>query len=106
MAKDLIFESKKQAETSVPLNGVIKINVDGIIICLTRTPFGYFAFEKTCPHMSDDLSKGNINNENEIVCSWHSFRFNLRTGEEVERRCKDLKRYSVVEENNQLFIHY
>lgn len=105
MDKYLVFETKEQAEKAIPLNQIKKIRIDQLILCLAHTPNGFVAFERECPHLGDDLSRGMINSSFEIVCPWHSYRFDLNTGEENENRCKPLKRYPITWENHQLFVH-
>ncbi|UXP33479.1 Rieske 2Fe-2S domain-containing protein [Reichenbachiella agarivorans] len=105
MTKVLIFDSKDLAEKTIGLNKIIKVRIDNLEICLTRTRTDYFGFESSCPHMSDDLVKGRINPDQEVVCPWHDYRFNLRSGEEAQSRCRDLKRYELSWDNDQLFVH-
>lgn len=54
--------------------------------------------------MTDDLAKGKINNQNEIVCPWHAYRFNLKSGEESENRCADLKVYEISWVDEKLYV--
>ncbi|WP_456459926.1 Rieske (2Fe-2S) protein [Reichenbachiella sp.] len=104
MDKVLVFESKEQAERVIPLNEIRKIRIDKLEICLANTRKGFVAFEKECPHLGDDLSKGKINLDGELVCPWHSYRFSLTSGEECENRCGGLKTYPVGWEGEQLFV--
>ncbi len=104
MAKVLLFNHTEEVEASLHPNKVTKIKVDNREICMVRNKKELFAFEKQCPHQSDDLSRGNINPDNEVVCAWHAYRFSLKTGEEAERRCADLKVYPVSIEDDQVFI--
>lgn len=104
MDKVLVFESKEQAERVIPLNEIRKIRIDKLEICLVNTRKGFVAFEKECPHLGDDLSKGKINPDGEVVCPWHSYRFNLSTGDENENRCDSLIIYRTDWENEQLYV--
>ncbi|WP_420580503.1 Rieske (2Fe-2S) protein [Reichenbachiella sp.] len=104
MDKVLVFESKEQAESVIPLNQIKRIRISKLEICLANTRTGFVAFEKECPHLGDDLSKGKINPMGEVVCPWHSYRFNLTSGEECENRCGGLGIYQVAWEGEQLFV--
>jgi nitrite reductase/ring-hydroxylating ferredoxin subunit len=104
MNKYLVFESKEQAERIIPLRQIRKIKIDSLLICLAHSQEGFIAFEKDCPHMSDDLSRGHLNNQMEVVCPWHTYRFNLINGDEAQNRCKSLMIYRTIWENNQLFV--
>lgn len=48
-------------------------------IVLYRTRDGFFATESRCPHRGGPLAEGDIIGD-EIVCPWHLWGFNLRTG--------------------------
>ncbi|MEP2023753.1 MAG: Rieske (2Fe-2S) protein [Reichenbachiella sp.] len=104
MDKYLVFESKEQAERVIPLNQIKKIRIGKLEICMANTRKGFLAFEKNCPHLSEDLSKGKINPQGEVVCPWHTFRFDLQTGDECENRCDELLTYHTDWENEQLFV--
>ncbi|WP_422360906.1 Rieske (2Fe-2S) protein [Reichenbachiella sp.] len=104
MDKYLVFESKEQAESVILLNQIKKIRIGKLEICLANTRIGFVAFEKECPHLGDDLSKGKINPMGEVVCPWHSYKFSLETGEECESRCRGLRIYQVAWEGEQLFV--
>ena len=94
-----IFSSKKEALEKVRLNTAIKIEAGGHKICIVNSKDSLYAVQDSCPHLGEGLHKGTVNYLNEIVCPWHSHRFNLLSGEESARRCKDAKIY-VLEIND------
>ncbi|MBU2914695.1 MULTISPECIES: Rieske (2Fe-2S) protein [Reichenbachiella] len=104
MTKVRLFDSKDKADQTVGLNKIVKLQIDDLQFCLARTHKGYFAFEKSCPHMSDDLGKGRINPQLEVVCPWHDYKFDLESGEESQHRCKDLIRYTLLWEGDALYV--
>ncbi|MCV9388369.1 Rieske (2Fe-2S) protein [Reichenbachiella ulvae] len=104
MNKVLIFDSKEKAEKTVAANKIVKLQIDDQRICLARRGGEFYAFEEKCPHMSEDLGKGRINPLGEVVCPWHDYRFNMASGEEADSRCRDLKRYELLWEADQLFV--
>lgn len=104
MDKVLVFESKEQAESVIPLNQIKKVRIGKLELCLANTSKGFKAFEKECPHLGDDLSKAKINPACEVVCPWHSYRFDLVTGDENKSRCDSLKIYHTDWENEQLYV--
>jgi nitrite reductase/ring-hydroxylating ferredoxin subunit len=62
------------------------------------------AFDPRCPHARGPLAAGKIKG-NVLVCPWHFFRFDLRTGkvaggESILR----LERYPVTVENGEIFV--
>jgi nitrite reductase/ring-hydroxylating ferredoxin subunit len=80
------------------LNVIRKVALQGRELCVVRTVAGLFAFGATCPHqggtMCDGLIKGTMEpsprNEYQfgrdgevVVCPWHGYEFDVRTGESV-----------------------
>ena len=54
------------------------VEIDGKIIGLFNLDGEYFALGE-CPHEEGPLGQGRIE-ENEVVCPWHSAKFDIRTG--------------------------
>ncbi|HMJ69440.1 MAG TPA: hypothetical protein VK508_11110 [Cyclobacteriaceae bacterium] len=40
----------------------------------------------------------------EVICPWHGYRFNLKTGRESAERSRDLTTYPVKEDEEGVFI--
>ncbi len=40
----------------------------------------YFAVDDTCPHQGASLGEGTLH-QGRVICPWHSWTFDLRTGE-------------------------
>ena len=78
----------------------MKMVIEGQAVCVVNLQSKLYAFSNTCPHLGESLSKGTLNYLGEIVCPWHSYRFNLKSGEETMRRCRDLRIYNVAEASN------
>lgn len=68
------------AEADVPVLSGLKVDVDGRPVALFRDGDRIVAFEDSCPHAGAPLSNG-VCRDGEVVCSWHGFRFDARTGE-------------------------
>jgi len=41
---------------------------------------GFFAIDDTCPHQGASLGEGTYH-EGRVICPWHNWVFNVRTGE-------------------------
>lgn len=75
-------------------------------IAVTRLEDGseYVAFEPRCPHARGPLAEGKLHGD-VIVCPWHFFRFDLRTGKPPgTTSILELRRYPVTVKGSELFI--
>jgi nitrite reductase/ring-hydroxylating ferredoxin subunit len=65
---------------------------------------GYVAFEPRCPHALGPLAEGKRKGDI-IVCPWHFFPFDLRTGKlPGTTSILELRRYPVSVKGNEIFI--
>jgi 3-phenylpropionate/trans-cinnamate dioxygenase ferredoxin subunit len=58
----------------------IRVEVDGIPVCLARTDGGVFAVSDRCTHADIALSEGEVE-DGKVECWLHGSQFDLRTGE-------------------------
>jgi nitrite reductase/ring-hydroxylating ferredoxin subunit len=49
-------------------------------IAVARVGDEYVAFDPRCPHANGPLAEGRLH-DGVVICPWHFFRFDLRTGE-------------------------
>jgi nitrite reductase/ring-hydroxylating ferredoxin subunit len=64
----------------------------------------YVAFEPRCPHALGPLAEGKRNGDI-IVCPWHFFRFDLKTGKPPgTTSILELRRYPVTVTDGQILI--
>lgn len=104
MKKLLLFHSQSSLENTIPKGEKKQVKADGKLICLVRTTGSLVAFYDQCPHLGASLSSGHLNAQNEVTCPWHSFRFDLTSGEESERRCSGLKFIEVIKEDEKTYL--
>jgi len=65
---------------------------------------GYVAFEPRCPHARGPLAEGKRHGD-VIICPWHFFRFDLKTGKPPGvASILALRRYPVTVKDNAIFI--
>jgi nitrite reductase/ring-hydroxylating ferredoxin subunit len=89
---------------------------DGAILCkrvggvgevaVTRLSDGtdYIAFEPRCPHALGPLAEGKRHGD-VIVCPWHFFRFDLKTGKTPGvASILELRRYPVTVKDKKIFV--
>jgi 3-phenylpropionate/trans-cinnamate dioxygenase ferredoxin subunit len=58
----------------------IRVEVDGVPICLARSDGGVFAIADRCTHADIALSEGEVE-DGKVECWLHGSQFDLRTGE-------------------------
>lgn len=66
-------------EDAVPETGALRVLVGGRAVALFRDRGAIVAFDDACPHAGAPLSAG-VCRDGQVVCSWHGFRFDARTG--------------------------
>lgn len=62
------------------VGGATAVITSGRTIALYRTADGVFATDNVCPHRGGPLAQGDLLG-NEIVCPWHLWGFDVRTGQ-------------------------
>ena len=75
-------------------------------VALTRLPDGsVVAFENRCPHVGGPLALGTMRGD-QVVCPWHFFRFDLKTGETAgtDKSIMRVKLFPVNVENGDVFV--
>jgi nitrite reductase/ring-hydroxylating ferredoxin subunit len=93
-------ETRQRLKEKIPQLLIVR----GQSICLVMRDDSYFAAENKCTHNGESLSKGVVNFMGEIVCPWHGYRFNLKTGRECAERSRDLLIYPMKENEEGVFI--
>ncbi len=59
---------------------VMEAEADGVAVCLARVGGELSAVDNWCPHRRGPLGQGWVEG-NAVVCPWHSWPFDVRTGE-------------------------
>ncbi|MCE2733978.1 MAG: Rieske 2Fe-2S domain-containing protein, partial [Flammeovirgaceae bacterium] len=57
-----------------------------------------------CTHNKASLSQGKLNAFEEIICPWHEYRFNLKTGRECAGRSADLQTWQTEKKEDGLYL--
>lgn len=63
-----------------------------------------YAIQDFCSHNKESLSKGQVNFVGEIICPWHGYCFNLKTGREAQERSADLETFATKINKDGLWI--
>jgi nitrite reductase (NADH) small subunit len=71
------------AVSEMPMEGRAKaFEAQDTTICLARVQGQLAALDDVCPHQGAPLSEGSIE-DGRIVCSWHGWSFDPKTGAEL-----------------------
>jgi nitrite reductase/ring-hydroxylating ferredoxin subunit len=63
----------------LPAGRVRAVKIDDRTVAISHTAAGFFATDNTCPHRGGPLAEGDLIGD-EIVCPWHLWGFDVRTG--------------------------
>ena len=99
-----VFSTVEEARQKVKENKPQLLIIHGRAICLVIRGESFYAIENKCSHNGEQLTKGAVNYLGEIVCPWHGYRFNLKTGRESGERARDLVTYPMKENEQGVFI--
>lgn len=90
-----IFSGEAEAREKMKDKKLQLLIIHGKRLCLAMHRQEFFAVQDACTHNSESLSRGAINILGEVICPWHNYRFDLRSGRECSTRSSDLKTYPV-----------
>lgn len=100
----MVFSSIEKAKEVVPINKTISIEVGEKRLCLARTETGFYALDEKCPHQNLPITHGGFCENGTIVCPFHRYAWNLKTGREVERRENNINLYPIEIRPEGLFV--
>lgn len=81
------------------------VNIERYEILIIKKENQFFAMNMECPHAGKSLLKGNCTEQNEIICPFHSFKYDMTSG-----NCTNnnegfrLKTFETKIEHNQFYI--
>jgi nitrite reductase/ring-hydroxylating ferredoxin subunit len=99
-----IFSSETEGRTKLAGKKTQLLVLNGVRICLAAYHDEFYAFQDACSHNGESLSKGTVNFLGEVICPWHNYRFEVKTGKACDSDCQDLKTYPVKYDSTGFFI--
>lgn len=99
-----VFSNTTQLEKAFEKKSIRTLRIGDRKVCLAKVKSEYFAFEALCPHQKHNLADSTINAFNEVICPLHFYRFNLKTGSEANRLCRDLSTFPTELNDEGFFI--
>lgn len=92
-----------EAVAALGENKANTVTIAGQKLCLAVINQRLVAVSDSCTHNGESLGKGKINFAGEVVCPWHGYRFELKTG-----RCRsdspDLETFPIKIEEDGVFL--
>jgi len=76
---------------------------NGNMICLANVWGKVTAMDNECLHQGGSLGQGTIE-DGKVVCPWHAWRWDPKTGVAVDHPDQKLKTYPIKVENGEVFI--
>jgi nitrite reductase (NADH) small subunit len=90
-------------EDEIPAGSARAFDVGGRRIALYRTASGFFATDNQCPHRGGPLAEGDLVGDR-IICPWHVWTFDLRTGANDVDPEKCVTTHEVVVESGVVYV--
>lgn len=98
-----IFSNLQEAIALLGENKANTLTISGRKLCVAVINGKILATSDRCSHNGESLGKGKINFVGEVICPWHGYRFDLKTG-----RCRseapDLETFPVRVEESGIYI--
>lgn len=92
-----------KAEAPAPGN-VAEFEAGGAAVCLANLEGRLCALDNVCPHRQGPLGQGWIEG-NAVVCPWHSWAFDVATGDALPPDHGHVKVLPVREENDAVLVN-
>jgi nitrite reductase (NADH) small subunit len=86
-----------------PAGEAIEVAAREMSLCLANSGGELCAIDNRCPHRGGPLAQGSIEGGS-IVCPWHSWTFNLKTGVAESPVHDRVRAYAVRIENDDVFV--
>jgi 3-phenylpropionate/trans-cinnamate dioxygenase ferredoxin subunit len=99
-----IFSTEEEARNRLLPDRPQRVVIGETRICLVKHNDKFFAVQDACSHNGESLSRGKINYLGEVVCPWHGYRFELKSGKPCDSSSPDLKTYPLKIDDSGFFI--
>ena len=92
----------KIKKDSIPVGELMEIS-KGPKIIIFNNGKKYFAVSGICPHAKWPLELGTVKGKT-LTCGGHGWEFNITNGECITNPGRNLKKYNILEENDEIII--
>ena len=90
---------------NLPLGSLRNITAGGKEILVANVNGNYYGINNVCNHAGAELH-GVVLNDKELVCSWHSDKWNVKNGDLIwfSQLLKNQETYQIVVEDNNVYV--
>lgn len=99
-----LFVSEVEAQQFFEKQKFFTLGVNDQKVCIARFGASFYGFKSRCPHAGVSLSEGYINDNLEVVCPLHGYRFSLLDGREVSGHNCHLPIYPIEIRSDGVFL--
>ena len=90
------------SQAELPAAGKVgEFTVSGRVLCVANVDGAIAVLDGVCPHEEGPLGEGTIE-DGRVVCPWHSYAYDPRTGESEQDPDLKVKVFESVVENGEL----
>jgi nitrite reductase (NADH) small subunit len=89
--------------SKLPPGSLTQLHIDGSAYALCNHEGTLRCFDGLCPHAGGPLGDGNLDGD-QIVCPWHAWAFDCRTGANDFDPDIQLKSYAVIVKDESIFL--
>ena len=79
------------------------VQADGHTLALCNVDGAFFAVDNLCPHRGGPLGEGELQ-ASVLTCPWHGWRWDVRTGANVNNPALSLRCFPVAVEGTAVFV--
>jgi 3-phenylpropionate/trans-cinnamate dioxygenase ferredoxin subunit len=92
------------ALADVPPGSTLRVEVEGVPICIINTEGSFYALRDNCTHKDFPLSEGEVLGHR-LTCAWHGAAFDVTTGSALSLPAiKPVKTYDVELEGDDVWV--
>ncbi len=94
---------KMGPQAALPPGGVLEKRILARRVAVFNIEGRLYGIESDCKHMRASLANGLVK-DGMVTCKWHSWRYDLETGECLDLKGARLRRYEVTIEDGYIFV--
>ena len=80
------------------------VEVNEHVVAVFNLNGEFYAIDNTCPHQGGPLGEGYLEDTGVVSCPWHSWNFDIRTGESPIDPDMKVRSYPVRVESGELIV--